>query len=866
MAKEIQKNDLGYLSSTWHERVKNIRAMAKRCKENNIPEAPESDSVAEVPSDNELFAGPVYEELSAQQVFAGNEDFYKSLKDTRIVDSTQSVENTQTAGNTQSFDAGQIPTTPTGYKHFSSVQKALAAAIFLIAAALLYGIFKSPSEPAEQMVSAAHQTSGSKPPVTETVYITPQQAKKPEPILDSTQPLSLKVAQNFYLNRDYDQALVVYEKLHESLPASPKEYLMRDFLQLQLALCMERTADYTQAGRLFRKVLKSNSPAVRVVAYYHCSLLEMQKKQYLNARTKAYQAIALIDTVDFDKNWSLSLKRDCYFLAAEALTKKVLSLCDTDKDLPEDLWGTFGAADELFTKLNETKLRNFLNSGSQRLSQAVLGPQIQQLNRQGGLARYDVTCNGAPVEELLARFTANSAIDLHWGLDVEEKEIRKRLVYLYLPSATTQQFVTAAAGCTGLLARMDEKSMVNILNPARYSYLSEHISFLSEEAVSLWQKFLLRFPADTRLANVHFALGLLHASKGRPTESIAEYKLVANRFSRSSLAPFALLNSSKLKNNLHDYPGGREDLRQLVERFPDAEITGKANLYLADTTAKASLKTEAARLYRKVYNLSISSESQSAAALGAGRCSYEIKDYQSTTKWLTRYITLAKDNQNKDLYLAYFLLGKAYLALENSEAACAAFQHAIQGGPVRLDREEYIETISALVEAYIQQENFVQALDILEDVRSVVLSQQESIAILLLKSKALREMGLVDKAIEILGDRAEFISEPQLKTKVSLELVDCYIKKGNFESTHEKLAEILVAIEPGPLAYKVALKLADACLKLGQDSQAASVCLQLLDLEPPEQIKQKALSLLAMAYNQQKNYDRAALALLGQWK
>jgi len=676
----------------------------------------------------------------------------------------------------------------------------------------------------------------------------------------------LKIAQTFYLNQEYDQAFGVYEKLHKTLPALAKEDLMRDFLQLQLALCTEKTADYTKAGTLFRKVLKSNSPAVRVVAHYHCGLLEMQKKQYLNARTKAYQAIALIDAVDFDKDWALALKQDCYFLAAEAITRKVLSLCDADKDLPENLCGTLGAADELFATLNETKMRTFLSSGSQRLSQAVMGPQIQQFDQQNGLGRYDVTCNGESAEELLARFAANSAIDIHWDLAANENGIRKRMVHLYLLSTTIPQFVTAAAGSAGLVAQMDEKGVVNIFNPASYSYVSQHLSLLGDEAVSLWQKILLRFPADTRLANVHFTLGLLHNSQSCPTESIAEYKLVANRFPNSPLAPFALLNSSKLKNNLHDYLGGREDLKQLVEQFPDAEISEKACLYLADTTAKAGINTEAERLYRKVYNLNFSPESRTAAALGAGRCSYNMGDYESAAKWLTQYIELAMDNENKDLYSAYFLFGKACLALGNNDAACDAFQYAIQGGPLRLPKEEYIETVSVLVGAYIQQGQFVQALDILEDVHSVALSQKESIEILILKSNSFRAMGLVDKAIVILDDRAEYTLDPQLKAEIYFELSQCYIDKNELNLAHKKLTEILVLTDSGNLAQKSALRLAEVYLKLGENDQAISVCSQLLNLQPSEQIKQKTLDLLAIAYNQQENYDRAVLALLGQWK
>jgi predicted Zn-dependent protease len=62
------------------------------------------------------------------------------------------------------------------------------------------------------------------------------------------------------------------------------------------------------------------------------------------------------------------------------------------------------------------------------------------------------------------------------------------------------------------------------------------------------------------------------------------------------------------------------------------------------------------------------------------------------------------------------------------------------------------------------------------------------------------------------------------------------------------------------------MELADVCLKLERGEQAASVCLQLLESDVPEQDKQQILRMLAEAYNQQKNYDKATLALSGQWK
>jgi len=845
----------------WHEKLKDIRtSMVKKYGRPDIEQSgqiPEQADI-EVPSSNELFSGPVHHELSAQQIFAGNGDFYKSLEDTH------------TPNRPQPFSTGRISTFPTEHKRFSTTQKILAAAIFLVAAVLLYELFipvvSSPSDSTNRLPPAARKTPYHKQPVTETAQVTPQQISEPQPATDTAQPLSLKVAQTYYLNGDYARALDVYDNLYANLLINPKEDIMRDFLQLQKALCMERIADYNQAAHLIRSVLNSESPAVRVVACYNYSLLEMQKKQYLNARTKAYQAIALIDAIDFDKDWSRSIKQDCYFLAAEAITREVLSLCDADKDIPKDLWGDSSAADELFTNLEETKLRTFLNSGSQRLGLAALGPQIQRFEHQDGQTGFDITCSGASIEELLVRFAANSNIDLHWDLDSNETGLSKQLVYLNLLSATKQQFTTVAAGCAGLLAQMDNNDVLNIFSPAGYSYISEHISFLSDQAVSLWQEFLLKFPADTRLANAHFALGLLYGSKKQSTESIAEYKLVANHFLKSPLASYALLNSGKIKNSLYDYAGGHEDLKQLVEQFPDKEVASESYLYYADTTAKANLTNEAIRLYNKVYNLDLSSESQNAAALGAGKCSYSLGDYKSAEKWLLQYVGLAKDNQNKDLYSAYLLLGKIYLALKNPEAAYNAFQCALHGVPSRLAKEEYLESIPALIEVYMQQGHFVGALDLLENIYSLTLSPKESVGILLLKSRVFRTMGLIDKAVAMLGDKAEYTTDPQLKAEIGFQLCECYIEKGDLNFAYKKLTEILILAKSGPLMYEATIRLGEVCLKLGQSSQTISVCLQLLDLQPSEQIKQKALNLLAMAYNHKENYDKAALALLGQWK
>ncbi len=422
-----------------------------------------------------------------------------------------------------------------------------------------------------------------------------------------------------------------------------------------------------------------------------------------------------------------------------------------------------------------------------------------------------------------------------------------------------------AAGHVGLLARLNGQETLNIFNPVDYSSLSEHIVLLSHEAISLWQIFLSVFHSDRRIPNAHFALALLQAQNYQIPEATAEYKLVANRYAHSSLAPHALLQSSKLKTNLRDFSGARQDLKQLVEQYPESELSGLACLHLADATMKARLPQEAARLYSKVYHLGLSLESQIASALGAGRCFYDQKSFEESAKWLTRYINLDRDNKSKNLYLACFLLGKSNLALGKTQQACDAFEAALAGPQDMLTTQENVEIVSALVEAKITQANLIEALAILENTHLPQFTEQETIRLFLLKSRVLRALGLADDAIAAIGERAQYTLDPQAKARISFELAKCHMAKNNLELARKELTEIITFIDPGPLSHEIALELSDVCLKLGQNSQTISICSQLLDLDPSEQIKQKALNILAEAHRRQKNYDKAALALLGKW-
>lgn len=756
-------------------------------------------------------------------------------------------------------------------QRWSSLQKVLAAGIILMAGIFFYTALRqigsasarSPAPPAAH--SRTLQQTAANLPVRQH-QPAPEQPLVPEAAesgVPQPEPLSLLMADRLYRNGDFDNATIMYDKLCRRLPATEQNQPMRDFLLLRTALCSERRGDTEQADTLLRTVALSRLPLLRAIARYHQSTTLLKRQRYLEAATRAYQTIALIEVADCDQAWAAAVQRQCQFLVAEAMTRNLLTLQNADGGLPVELWSEHPQIDP-FVNLNDAQRNIFLNVGRETLDQAALGPQIRPVAGGDAIGRWSLTCSGAPLEEMLARLAGNARLNVRW-IDrgqpaLDEEAARRRPVYLHLTSATIQQAITIAAGSVGLLANMDAQGNVSILDPSSYPSLAEHVKLLDGESVALWQRFLLGAQDDLRVPNGHFALALIHAARDRIDQAIAEYKLVANRFPRHALAPRALLHSGRLKVKLRDYMGAHDDLQQLIDLYPDTESSYVAGLDLADATMKAALYDEAAGLYRKVFNMGLSLDSQIASALGAGRCFYELQDHEAAATWLNHYVSLARDQNRREFHSACLLLGKTYLALNNPQQAHAALSLALKG---ELSRPQYVETIATLVKTYIQQGLLVEALNVLEGTQGWQLSQQETIELLLLRAQVLRSIGLAEKAIAALVEKSPFLPSPELKGAVALELARCYSMKGDVAAAIEALGSALPLVPPGDLAQQMGCELVELCLRAHRSEQALGVCSQLL-AHATGPARERLVRLQADVYRRRGEYDRAVAVLLSQ--
>jgi tetratricopeptide (TPR) repeat protein len=152
---------------------------------------------------------------------------------------------------------------------------------------------------------------------------------------------------------------------------------------------------------------------------------------------------------------------------------------------------------------------------------------------------------------------------------------------------------------------------------------------------------------------------------------------------------------------------------------------------------------------------------------------------------------------------------------------------------------------------------------VIANVNSWQFSEHEFMQLLIKKSNIYRDMGLYSKAISTIADKAEYVSDKSLKSQMFYEIAMCKIAAGDLNSAYNTLADTIQICEPGELNDRITISFADICLKLNRPKQARKLCDGLIKNSSSKEIKMQARKIIAEVYRRENNFDKAALALLG---
>jgi tetratricopeptide (TPR) repeat protein len=675
-------------------------------------------------------------------------------------------------------------------------------------------------------------------PSARTVPLTIATAKPPP-----TEPeaVSAQSARSSMLQKDYSLALVRYTNLSEAAIRA-EDPVMADFFRLRGSQCMKRLGRNDAARTALMGLVDSLSPAVRAWALYELATIATGEGQFLQARSKAYGAIAALHLLKS----SGPLEADCDFMIGRAMTSRA-TVDATDLKWPE------GSLVKILDALDESNLRVILTEGSRKFSEVLPSPMVQKVPGVSGEGAWKVACLKTPLEEFLARLSAQSGMDIQFA--AVAPTCRTRAVTLFEESMSIPRICEIAGGLAGLVARYDGSHLV-LADPQTMPSLQEQVTLFRDEALAHWRRVCLRYPDDARTGKANFEIAALMESAGDLNNAMTQYLLTAGRFGRDPVAPQALLRSAKIRITLRDFVGARGTLLDLLNTYPDIPETESAYLALGQSGMKAGMFSEAAETFTKLYFRELSLSSRTAACAGAGQCFYQLGKYDQACLWLGRYLKLGRDQEGAELVQAYLLLGKSEAALEHWTEASGAFHQCIRSGARGQDN---FDAVMGFARAQSRRECYASALGMVRRLDRDSLPSDQRAAALLLEGQILRSMSLPQEAAQLLNHELTSVDKPDQLT-LKRELAVACVEATMYDDAHRLYLEILPAVKP-PDSHQVACEFAQLCLTRNRLPQAETLCRDLLGSSAPEPIKAKARELLGQVLMKSQQYNQAITAL-----
>lgn len=701
----------------------------------------------------------------------------------------------------------------------------VAGAVVAVVALLLLNPHSSTLPPAPAAPTVSHP--GAPQPATDAV-----RSDRREPVdLQSADlvAVSRRRAEEDFAAGRHAEALVVYQELARLTATEGKADRLRDFFHLRCGQCYVGSGDTDAARAFIEAVVHSRSPLVRAAAAFELARLDRVAGAWLAARTRAYQALA--DIASLDENAREAARRDADVLIAHALTRSAVRH-ETPGALP-DVPAPAGFTP--FAGVPTDELSAVLDRGVLDVDGPLLEIAADPPAESDGVMRWSARTWRAPADEVLAACATRSGMDLQWIH--KDSALRDRPVSVHVSGVTARRLAEVVAGSVGLVARFTGDAIV-VHDPTQIDSLQARRTLLGDEAISAWRRLCLTVDDDARLAAAHYSLALLLECAGRPVEAVNEYQLTARRFPREAPAARALLRSALTRIELGDHPGARSDLNALLDVYPECGESAEAYLALGRASLETGRHAEALRSFRKLYFLDLSTASQAAACFGAARTCAAVGDHAAAVTWAQRFLQCPNTYADRERYVgAMVLLARSLAALGDSRSAIAVCRKVLKTDP------DNASAAVDLADLLLTSDLPLGALTVLGGVDEGETSEPQFARLVLLKGRAYRRMQLPASGIEVIRRGLAQVADVAWRTKLAVEMAACHRDLGEDTAAYDLLTEALGELHDPA----VACDLAELCLRLERPAEAESLARQVLDSRPDAPLPDRARRTLVRA-------------------
>ncbi|MBT6563356.1 MAG: tetratricopeptide repeat protein, partial [Candidatus Scalindua sp.] len=400
--------------------------------------------------------------------------------------------------------------------------------------------------------------------------------------------------------------------------------------------------------------------------------------------------------------------------------------------------------------------------------------------------------------------------------DIDKEELSS-IISIDMDSAPFADIIDVVLGAKGFETIVSE-GLVFVTLPVKLNMSS--YGYYREKAIQAYQKAMIKYPDYKEIARAYYELGNFYLALDLPTIALQEYKTVVINYPDHPLAKESMFNEGKCFEMLDDLDNARECYLDYVQRNPQAPNVDDTYLIIGDLWEKQKNYDMAIEIYNYVITEYRDSDTAMHAQMRLGNTYLDAGDYSSALQVFLNmkkeYLT--KDHQSKPSehiaenislehqlkkgsstfqkdrlgnnrlepsrlilpdklhYELEYQIGNCYSLLGQYRDAIKALSDFVfyeKSGDM-LDKSYY-----KLADCFFESEDFLTAFQLYKSALAEYPNSKFSAHGLLYSGKSLRQMKMLDNAVEILNQGLSQHHDGVYAERIKLEIGLCYLDDEN---------------------------------------------------------------------------------------
>ncbi len=442
---------------------------------------------------------------------------------------------------------------------------------------------------------------------------------------------------------------------------------------------------------------------------------------------------------------------------------------------------------------------------------------INRKNVNYGIVLYSIKADLVSIDEILQALVSESGKKkIIIDEDIDKEELSS-IISIDMDSAPFSDIIDVVLGAKGFETIVSE-DLVFVTLPVKLNMSS--YGYYREKAIQAYQKAMIKYPDYKEIARAYYELGNFYLALDLPTIALQEYKTVVINYPDHPLAKESMFKEGKCFEMLDDLDNARECYLDYVQRNPQASNVDDTYLIIGDLWGKQKNYDMAIEIYNYVIAEYHDSGTAMHAQMRLGNTYLDAGDYSSA---LQVFLNMKKEYLTKDHQSKPSEHIAENISLEHQlEKGSSTFQKERVGNnslePSRLtlpDKLHYeleyqigncysllgqyrdaIKTLSdfvfyeksgdmldksyyKLADCFFESEDFLTAFQLYKSALAGYPNSKFSAHGLLYSGKSLRQMKMLDNAVEVLNQGLSQYHDSIYAERMKFEIGLCHLDDEN---------------------------------------------------------------------------------------